>query len=142
MIKYFIPLLLSISACSHGGPKVTACIVDAELRGFDCVKYPNKELFIPFVMGNDLICEAPADLEDQLKACKYKKPIPNVPLCSYSLSDGLFHCQEGSSAVFFMTPELADMYFCTSPQDRKRLIDRCSHMKEPSLWEYIFGIKE
>ena len=134
--------LFTLVACAHKGPKITGCIVDAAATGFDCVKYPSTQFFVPFALGTELLCEMPQDLEDQLKACKHKEAIPDVPLCSYNLDDSLFHCFKPNSSDFTLAPDMADNYFCTSPQDRKRLLERCAHMKTPSLWVEVFGVQE
>jgi hypothetical protein len=96
-------VLLSVN-CSHG-PIVTACVVDSYNHGLQCYEgRTEKGFFVSFSDGSDLKCTNPEGLEDFLKRCK----------------DGT------QKEVLWASPlESQDNDFCLSPQDLKRVKERC-----------------
>ena len=109
------------SSCA-GGPRVTACVVDASSGGFQCVDYKKKETFIPFESGQSLGCSSPYETEAFMKACKEGKVIV-VDVCSYNT--GRFQCLAKSGDNYDLALSKADNYFCLSSHDKLRVIERC-----------------
>ncbi len=110
------------SSCAHG-LRTTVCIVDYNNSGFQCSGEKKKlAYFLAFEKGKDLLCYSPTDTENFVKACKDHIILP-VTSCSYS--NGAFLCIDPSKGSFYISPLQASNYFCLSPRDHSRLIERC-----------------
>ncbi len=123
LLRIFLSLcvLLAASNCNHG-LKATVCVVDAAAQGFQCSYDGGKGYFISLKEGEHLLCASITDAENVLKACKEKKQLP-ITLCTYI--DPSFHCVEPTGQDFELSVKDADNYFCLSPKDRRRLLERC-----------------
>lgn len=125
-LRVSLPIFLSLLvSCAHG-VVITVCVVDSQNKGFQCVKQDQKDgYFLPFEKGSDLLCASPSDTEDFMKACKQHNVI-NITLCS--INGESFLCKgPGTMDMPYPISQLAgDNFVCLNPQDRKRVIERCT----------------
>jgi hypothetical protein len=112
-----------LNSCK-AGPKVRGCVVDAKKEEFACVTYPDVRSVIPFEEGQNLECMSATDLEQALKACKEHR-VKDVTLCSVRLERQDFWCLPPEGNAFFLDYKQVDNYFCLSPKDRRRVLERC-----------------
>lgn len=110
------------SSCNHG-LRSTVCVVDAAAKGFQCSYDGGKGYYISLQAGEGLLCASLADAENVLKACKEHQQLP-ITLCTYI--DPSFHCVEPNGQDFELGVKDADNFFCLSPKDRRRLLERCN----------------
>ena len=117
-------LLGSLVSCgTPGGPRVTICIVDASLFGYQCTDMEEAENLIPFIEdGTDLFCTSPSEVEAFLKACKQHK-ILETDLCQYQKKR--FACKKPNGQNYHLEIKAADNYVCLSTLHRSRIIERC-----------------
>jgi hypothetical protein len=106
-----LPLLFLLSRCASvdekkitSGPHVVSCIVDRSDGGYQCASIDRAPSFVAFKDADDLRCVSPSQLEQFLKACK-KKEVVELNFCSQ---------------------ECVDNSFCASPNDWKRIGERCA----------------
>lgn len=130
-------LLLTFATCNSGcstadkledkyvdqGPVVTSCVVDLASGGYQCATYDKDPFFLPFKDARAMECIAPMDLETSLKACKKGKKI-EVQVCTISEQD--VSCQSPVATATTKTLSSMDNYFCLTPTDRARLLQRCT----------------
>lgn len=65
---------LSAASCGHKGPKVTACLVSAPLKGCDCYdERTGKSFFLTLEQCDKYIALPPADAQTLLNYCAAKK---------------------------------------------------------------------
>ncbi len=111
-----------VNNCAHG-VRTQICVVDTVNLGFQCVSDDHKTgFYLPFDKGTDLLCASPAQTESFLKACKEHHPI-DITLCSYR--DASFLCTNSTGERIIIPPHEADNYFCLTPRDRARVLERC-----------------
>ena len=115
---------LCTSCASLGGPKITACVVDAPYNQFVCSDSDGNRLNLPLQDGSFLSCYSRYDLEVYLKSCRDGRIVP-IPYCRYSEPKGLFHCQDNGSHAFDLATDTVDNYLCMNETDRKRIEERC-----------------
>jgi hypothetical protein len=115
---------VSFSSCKTG-PKVSACIVDYKNNKFQCMHYKNGPFEMSFQEGHELLCSSPDDTNEFLKSCKIGPKPAEVTLCSYRREWSDFRCVEPDGDSFSLVVEAAENYFCLSPRDLKRVIERC-----------------
>ena len=128
LFKALLILFISFSlfACASLGPAITACTVDVDKNGFDCVTYPSKKSFIAFSLGLDLLCASPEDTEDFLKACKEQNQILPITYCQLSIFEKYFTCTDPNGETSELPVKDADNYFCVSELNLKRIKQRCN----------------
>jgi hypothetical protein len=117
--------LVLFASCYHG-LKVTSCIVDPANSGFQCMGPDDKVgYFRTYAQGSDLLCCSPKDMESFLKSCNTKN-LFTPTICSVDThSSGGFICTAMDGGTAPVPFERMSNFYCLSPKDRGRLIDRC-----------------
>lgn len=116
-------LFASSASCKSTGARITVCAVDVANSAFQCSDNGERQFEMPFEKGYNLECSSPEDTEYFLKACK-RGEIVEVTECRYK-DEEKFFCVDVTNQSFDMPISLMDNYFCLTPQNRKRVIDRC-----------------
>jgi hypothetical protein len=123
LVGWLVLYAVFVSACKNE-PPVTACVVDAPNRGFQCSENGTKDLFVPLEQGQILKCLSPWDTEYFLKACKRGEIVEQTE-CSYVEDLDRFQCVDVLGKIYFLDIMEADNYFCLSPKDKRRVREKC-----------------
>lgn len=113
---------VSGASCVHG-LRVTGCVVDPPLKGYDCYHGRTGEEFRPFEDPRVLKCTSALDAEAFLKACKLEHVVLSIPWCTFG--GGVFDCLRADGTHYTLSVDQATNYYCLSPKDIGRISQRC-----------------
>lgn len=129
-MRYKILVVMGIGIVLGCAPGMnsTVCVVDPPNAGYQCSTDRQPGYYINWEQGKDLICASSADAEEFLKSCKQHEILP-ITLCTYEASPPGFLCKApgtGPGEGVVISLDQANNYFCLSPKDHRRLLERCA----------------